>query len=69
MDINPPPCSRQHKTCSVTVFRKVERKSPFDRALEVGLADRAVVDEYGRAGAVLFGQEARGHLRRDEMIV
>lgn len=35
---------------------------PFDRALEVGLADRAVVQEYCGAGTKLFCQEPRGHL-------
>lgn len=52
------------KTAPVKIFRR-RRTSllPLDRALEVGLADRAVVDEYRRAGAVLFSQEPRGHLR------
>lgn len=36
--------------------------SPFDGALEVGLADCAVVYEYRRAGAELFGQSSRGDL-------
>lgn len=40
-----------------------QSRSPFDRALEVGLADCAVIDEYCRAGAVFFRQEPRGHLR------
>lgn len=44
-----------------TVFKKQDVEGggggshvPFDRALEVGLADRAVVDEDRGAGAVLF---------------
>lgn len=36
--------------------------SPFNGALEVGLADCAVVDEYCGAGAVLFNQEPGRHL-------
>lgn len=55
-----------------TVFKKQDVEGggggshvPFDRALEVGLADRAVVDEDRGAGAVLFRQEPRGHLQRD----
>lgn len=45
--------------------RRSRRHVPFDRALEVGLADRAVVDEDRGAGAVLFCQEPRGHLQRE----
>lgn len=37
--------------------------SPFDGALEVGLAHCAVVHEYRRAGAELFRQSSRGDLR------
>lgn len=42
---------------------KSEVTSPFDGALEVGLADCAVVYEYRRAGAELFRQSSRGDLR------
>lgn len=41
---------------------KSEVISPFDGALEVGLADCAVVYEYRRAGAELFSQSSRGDL-------
>ncbi len=41
---------------------------PFDRALQVGLADCAVIDEYCRAGAVLFRQEPRGHLLKKKKL-
>lgn len=43
--------------------RKSEVRSPFDGALEVGLADCAVVYEYRRTGAELFGQSSRRDLR------
>lgn len=41
-------------------------RSPLDCALQVGLADRTVVDEYGGTRAVLLGEEARGELRHSD---
>lgn len=40
--------------------------SPFDGALEVGLADCAVIYEYRRAGTELFGQGSWGHLQKGD---
>lgn len=55
------------QTVAVKVFGRQRRgDAPFDGALEVGLADRAVIDEYRRAGAVLFCQEPRGRLGKKE---
>lgn len=52
--------------CGDPEGRGVRGHSPFDGALQVGLADRAVVEEYCRAGAELFRQNPRGHLVEGE---